>query len=327
MHYFRICIIISIALICFSAAFPESRITLYPGAAFFADGTGYKIGLGYRTSLNFMPGVFTGIDASYIDAIYSVSNFTHRNIKSTLDAGYSFTLMNGLTLSPFLKAGVSYASIANSYSNVSLFGFAGGPAAGLDYALTSNVSIGIEAEYLFTLNSFFSSVSLNSVLAVSYVFSAPAESRETNDASSTATLENSLKETIKEDNIQATVEEENSNEIKLSISDVLFDLDSDKVSRSYESVIQSIVLMAEKYPYLSVEIEGFTDDKGDENYNIKLSTSRAKNVAAIFIANGMARNRISFKGRGKEDPIVPNTSDENRQKNRRVEIRFTENQR
>lgn len=138
-------------------------------------------------------------------------------------------------------------------------------------------------------------------------------------------IKNSLIKTIKDQNLQAIVEEEGVNEIKLNISDVLFELDSSKVNQNYTKTIKSITEMASKYSNLNVLIEGYTDDLGDGDYNVKLSGSRAMNVAQLFIAYGMPSARISYRGLGKQNPIAPNDSSENRKKNRRVEIRFIEN--
>lgn len=315
-------------LLCIDLLHCDIRLSLEPGAAFFNDGAGYDAGLEGRIDadsiLKVLPdGLFFGLDIDYVNAVYSPSNFTHWNAGGAIEAGYSFTILKDfITLSPLVRAGYGYSIIANSWSNMGSWGFIGGPAASLDISITRDLSLGLEAYYSFVVNGIFNANSLNTTLSLGYAFS----TEETNQsAENRGTLEKNLRETIKEDKIQATVEEESSNEIKLSISDVLFELNSDIVSPSYIGAIKSIVSMATNYSGLTISIEGYTDDLGDEAYNVELSTGRAKNVARIFIDNGMPPESISYRGLGKENPVVPNNSEENRKKNRRVEIRFIQN--
>lgn len=72
----------------------------------------------------------------------------------------------------------------------------------------------------------------------------------------------------------------------------------------------------------NLEVSGHTDDVGSNALNLRLSKSRAKSVADYLIMQGVGKKRISIKGYGKSRPIVPNNSDENRAKNRRVEFKL-----
>jgi len=69
-----------------------------------------------------------------------------------------------------------------------------------------------------------------------------------------------------------------------------------------------------------IRIVGHTDDIGSDRSNQILSEGRANSIREAMISRGIAGDRIETKGRGERDPIVPNDSEENRQKNRRVEI-------
>gem|GEM_PF-1257982 len=70
------------------------------------------------------------------------------------------------------------------------------------------------------------------------------------------------------------------------------------------------------------EIAGHTCDLGSEGYNLVLSTKRAENVRKYLIENfAIAPYRLAAVGYGETSPLVPNTSEENRRINRRVEIR------
>jgi outer membrane protein OmpA-like peptidoglycan-associated protein len=74
---------------------------------------------------------------------------------------------------------------------------------------------------------------------------------------------------------------------------------------------------------LKIELSGHTDDVGDKKKNVTLSLNRAKSVYEYLIANGIAKERLSYKGYGDGKPVVPNDSPEHRQMNRRTEFRIT----
>ncbi|MDY8135734.1 OmpA family protein [Aquimarina sp. 2201CG5-10] len=75
-----------------------------------------------------------------------------------------------------------------------------------------------------------------------------------------------------------------------------------------------------KYPDKKVQIVGHTDDKGPEDANLWFGQQRANNVRSYLISQGIISERIVATSKGETDPIVPNSSDENRSKNRRIEI-------
>ena len=72
-----------------------------------------------------------------------------------------------------------------------------------------------------------------------------------------------------------------------------------------------------------LEIQGHTDDKGSDDYNLKLSQSRADSVKKYLVSKGIVADTITAKGFGEKNPIIANDSDANREKNRRVEFKIT----
>jgi tetratricopeptide (TPR) repeat protein len=74
-----------------------------------------------------------------------------------------------------------------------------------------------------------------------------------------------------------------------------------------------------KNPQLNVEIIGHTDDVGKDIDNLLLSQKRATSVLTFLVQKGIAAQRLKASGMGETKPILPNDSDENRQKNRRIE--------
>ncbi len=76
---------------------------------------------------------------------------------------------------------------------------------------------------------------------------------------------------------------------------------------------------------LFVEISGFTDNVGKDEYNLKLSQQRAESVKNWLVDNGISPDRVVAKGYGKQNPIADNTTSEGRQMNRRTEFKVLKN--
>lgn len=74
-----------------------------------------------------------------------------------------------------------------------------------------------------------------------------------------------------------------------------------------------------------LEIHGYTDDSGEREFNDKLSLSRARWVKSYLESCGVPSLKIVVIGHGEEKPLYPNTTEENRKRNRRVEIVIIEN--
>lgn len=74
-------------------------------------------------------------------------------------------------------------------------------------------------------------------------------------------------------------------------------------------------------PNIKIEISGHTDNVGKLNDNIILSKARADAVRSYLIREGIDAQRITAKGYGDKQPIAPNTTEEGRGYNRRVELR------
>jgi outer membrane protein OmpA-like peptidoglycan-associated protein len=71
---------------------------------------------------------------------------------------------------------------------------------------------------------------------------------------------------------------------------------------------------------LRIEAEGFTDSKGTEAFNMKLSEARAQSTKDYLVSQGVSADAISSKGFGVDRPIAPNTTEAGRKENRRVEL-------
>jgi len=73
-----------------------------------------------------------------------------------------------------------------------------------------------------------------------------------------------------------------------------------------------------------IAIEGHASAEGDKNLNLKLSDARAKSVMKYLVDHGIEKERLTAKGFGSSKPIAENDTEENREKNRRVEFNIIE---
>lgn len=101
---------------------------------------------------------------------------------------------------------------------------------------------------------------------------------------------------------------------------VLFDFNKSTLRPESDSVLQNVLTLLQKDSALTLEIQGHTDNVGDDAYNQTLSDARARSVMAWLTSHGVAAARLSAKGFGKTKPVATNDTDEGRAKNRRVEI-------
>jgi OOP family OmpA-OmpF porin len=98
-----------------------------------------------------------------------------------------------------------------------------------------------------------------------------------------------------------------------------FDFDKAVVRPEYHDDATKIADSMNKYPEANLLLEGHTDEKGTEEYNMTLSRRRANNVKMYLVEKfNVAASRISTVGYGKSKPIASNDTDAGRQRNRRV---------
>ncbi|NOX36591.1 MAG: OmpA family protein [Calditrichaeota bacterium] len=106
-------------------------------------------------------------------------------------------------------------------------------------------------------------------------------------------------------------------------SPVLFDLGEATIKPEAYPILDKVVEMTKVWPN-KIRIEGHTDDLPIHTRqfpsNWELSTARALSVLRYFLSKGVEPQRLAAVGYGEYHPLVPNTSAENRAKNRRVEI-------
>ncbi len=108
--------------------------------------------------------------------------------------------------------------------------------------------------------------------------------------------------------------------IVLTLDDVLFDTGKAQLKTGATRSIDQIAAFLKENPDRRVQVEGFTDSQGADDYNLELSQSRADSVAMAIIQRGVDAQRVRALGYGEGYPVASNDSAGSRQLNRRVEI-------
>ena len=108
--------------------------------------------------------------------------------------------------------------------------------------------------------------------------------------------------------------------IVLTLDDVLFDTGRAELKSGAQRSLAQLADFLEKNPERQVQVEGFTDSQGADEYNLQLSQRRADAVAEAIVQRGIDAQRVRAKGYGEEYPVATNNNAGSRQLNRRVEI-------
>lgn len=101
---------------------------------------------------------------------------------------------------------------------------------------------------------------------------------------------------------------------------IQFDFDSDVVPDSSVRKLELLAKLINENPEMEIELEGHTCDLGKETYNQALSEKRAVSVFKILDGEGVSTGRLQTRGEAFRKPAVPNQGEDNRARNRRVEI-------
>jgi len=108
---------------------------------------------------------------------------------------------------------------------------------------------------------------------------------------------------------------------KLVSYGIYFDVNKDSVKPESFGTLSDISRTLNEYPSLAIKIVGHTDGDGDDASNLDLSKRRAASVKNVLVSQfGIDGSRIQSDGKGETEPVAPNTTSENKAKNRRVEF-------
>jgi outer membrane protein OmpA-like peptidoglycan-associated protein len=103
-----------------------------------------------------------------------------------------------------------------------------------------------------------------------------------------------------------------------AMSSIQFNSNSSELNPNAQAIVEGFAEYLRTRPELRVEVQGHTDDVGDDAANLALSARRAEAVRNGLLRAGVESNRLQAKGYGEKKPLVPNTTDAARQKNRRT---------
>jgi outer membrane protein OmpA-like peptidoglycan-associated protein len=106
---------------------------------------------------------------------------------------------------------------------------------------------------------------------------------------------------------------------------IQFEKASSKLVPVSDAILDRVVnIVKETASIKHIEIRGFTSSEGIAAKNKALSQARAEAVMAYLIAHGIPKEKLNAKGFGPDNPIAPNDTEENREKNRRVTFEVEE---
>jgi len=109
-------------------------------------------------------------------------------------------------------------------------------------------------------------------------------------------------------------------------SNILFAFDRSNLSDDATNNLDKLVVVVNKYPDTDIEVQGHTDSKGSEAYNLTLSEQRAHTVSGYLESQGISPGRLTIKGFGEAMPKYLNDTEADRALNRRVEFLITANE-
>jgi len=101
---------------------------------------------------------------------------------------------------------------------------------------------------------------------------------------------------------------------------VLFDFNSSQLNENNQYLMQKVLGRYIEHPDATMEVNGYCDTIGDEDYNLKLSSQRAKITYDILVQMGIPQEQLSYHGYGEINPLFSNAIPEGRFLNRTVQI-------
>ena len=111
---------------------------------------------------------------------------------------------------------------------------------------------------------------------------------------------------------------------KITLNNIFFDFDKWELKPESIPELERAVNLLKEYSSLKVEIWGFADSIGNEEYNLYLSNKRAEAVKEYLVEHSIDEDRLTTKGFGESNPVAPNITAKGRQLNRRTEFHIIE---
>ncbi|MFZ5970775.1 MAG: OmpA family protein [Bacteroidota bacterium] len=112
---------------------------------------------------------------------------------------------------------------------------------------------------------------------------------------------------------------------KVVMKNIFFATGQSEIQNESVAELERIFNLMQKHPDIKLQVNGHTDNVGDENFNKALSLKRAQSVVNFLLARGIEGARLRAVGFGEERPLVSNDDEEGgREINRRTEIEVFE---
>jgi flagellar motor protein MotB len=111
---------------------------------------------------------------------------------------------------------------------------------------------------------------------------------------------------------------------KMQLSNVFYEIDSWQLKKESMTELDNLADLLSENKNLVMEIGGYTDSTGSEQYNLALSEKRALSVVNYLIKKGISSDRLKYKGYGNNSPLGDNVTIEGRKLNRRTEAKIIE---
>jgi outer membrane protein OmpA-like peptidoglycan-associated protein len=102
------------------------------------------------------------------------------------------------------------------------------------------------------------------------------------------------------------------------INDIYFEFNSFDLTPESKPVLDQLIVFLAENQQISIQIQGHTDNIGNDASNLKLSENRAESVYNYLVEQGITKDRLTYKGFGKSLPVAGNDTEEGRAKNRRT---------
>lgn len=107
---------------------------------------------------------------------------------------------------------------------------------------------------------------------------------------------------------------------RIVLEGIYFDTGSAKIKKESFAVLDENIIKIKNAPSVNVLVVGYTDDRGSDAMNQKLSEARADSVRKYFVSAGIPETRVKSDGRGESNPIADNATPTGRAQNRRIEM-------
>lgn len=291
---------------------------------------------------------YSHLESEFINVLSQPTTSATDAITGDLDI--LFYLVPCESVSPYLFGGLGGAykmldNVATPFLDANQFIPQMNAGVGIEWCLGSDLNLITEFGYHITNNSEFEgALGIGEVngrdtymrinLGLNYYFSKGEPSSfcqlysglslEQKDMTDYDRIEEMIKRHIPKEVVKEVVVEKPTSAVsdKWVLIGVNFEFNSAKITSDSYPILFDAVKTLLRNPNVNVEIQGFTDNIGSEQYNVKLSQRRADAVRTYLISKGVSANRLKAVGYGESNPVADNKTADGRAMNRRIEFKI-----